>query len=202
MRLLIDSDAFCKLGASWLLGDAVAALGASLEECGRLAALPYMLRRGSLPRTYGAAVCEGLVPLAEKIAVVEAPFGPWLERLVPEPAIDPGEAILFATAAAQCLTIITGDTRALRTLKELEGFPDALSGRVVILEAILLSLCRRLGPEVVRERIEPVRQFDTLMRVCFSPGNRAPEEGLISYFRERQAELAPLALWVPEGEGR
>ncbi len=201
MRLLIDSDAFCKLGASDLLGEAVAALGASLEECGRLAALPYMLRRGSLPRTYGAAVCDDLVHLAHRIPVVEAPVGPWLERLVREPAIDPGEAILFATAAARGLTIITGDTRALRTLKELEGFPGALSGRVVILEAILLALCRRLGSEVIRERMEPVRQVDTVTRVCFSPGNRAPEEGLISYFRERQIGLAPLALWVPEEEG-
>ena len=45
MRLLIDSDAFCKLAASGLLSDAAALFNG---ECGRLPALPHMLRRGQL----------------------------------------------------------------------------------------------------------------------------------------------------------
>jgi len=50
MRLLVDSDAFCKLAASDLLSDAAMLFDAELPDCGRLPALPYMLRRGGLPR--------------------------------------------------------------------------------------------------------------------------------------------------------
>jgi hypothetical protein len=41
MNLLVDTDAFCKLGVAALLEDAAGVFGARLTECGRLAALPY-----------------------------------------------------------------------------------------------------------------------------------------------------------------
>ena len=40
-RLLVDTDAFCKLGVAGLLTDAIGVLGVTVENCGRLAALPY-----------------------------------------------------------------------------------------------------------------------------------------------------------------
>ena len=46
MRLLLDTDAFCILAASGLLHDAVDLLGMDLAVCGRLPALPHMLRKG------------------------------------------------------------------------------------------------------------------------------------------------------------
>ena len=120
MRLLVDSDAFCKLGASDLLREAAACLDAKLQECGRLPALPYMLRRGGLRRTYGTAVCERLIPLAESMPPVQQAPNPWLDQLVPIPAIDPGEAILLATAADLQLPVLAGDMRSLRALKNLD----------------------------------------------------------------------------------
>lgn len=195
MRLLVDSDAFCKLAASDLLSDAAACFGAILQECGRLPALPYMLRRGGLHGTYGAAVCERLIPVAESMPPVQQASTPWLEQLAPIPAIDPGEAILFATAADLQLPILSGDLRALRALKRLDRFPEALSGRIVLVEAVLLALCGELGAAAVRDRVEPVRQTDTVIRVCFSPGVQDPEQGLRSYLRNRKSELAPLVLW-------
>lgn len=195
MRLLVDSDAFCKLAASDLLSDAAECLGVRLQECRRLPALPYMLRRGGLHRTYGAAVCERLIPLAESMPPVRHAPAPWLEQLAPIPAIDPGEAILFATAADLQLPVLSGDLRALRALKRLDRFPEALSGRIVLVEAVLLALCRELGAAAVRDRIEPVRQADTVMRICFSPSVQDPEQGLRSYLRDRENELAPLVLW-------
>ena len=195
MRLLVDSDAFCKLAASDLLSDAAMLFDAELQECGRLPALPYMLRRGGLQRTYGAAVCERLIPLAESMPVVQQVSTTWLEQLAPIPAIDPGEAILFATAADLRLPVLSGDVRALRALKSLDGFPEVLAGRIVLLEAILIALCGEVGAAAVRERIEPVQQADTVMRICFSPGVQDPEQGLRSYLRDRRSELAPLVLW-------
>jgi hypothetical protein len=127
--------------------------------------------------------------------------GPWLERLAPIPAIDPGEAILLAAAAERMLPVISGDVRALRALKDIDGFPEALAGRIVVLEAVLLGLCRHLGHEVVQERIEPIREIDKVIGICFSPAGASPEEGLRSYLRDRRSELAPLVLWHPGEEG-
>jgi len=202
MRLLVDSDAFCKLALAGLFSDAVALFDAETSECGRLPALPFMLKRGGLPRTYGALECQRLIPVAEAMpAVTEAP-GPWIDRLAPIADIDPGEAILFSIAAQESMPVISGDVRALKALRNVDGFPEALEGRMALLEAILLALCWRLGPEQMMRRVEPVRESDALLRVCFSPVNRSPEEGLASYFRARQTELAPLVLWDPFTEGK
>ena len=194
MRLLVDSDVFCKLAASDLLSDTAALFRAAPRECGRLPALPYMLRRGGLVRTFGVAACERMVPLAESMPRVHASSS-WLEQLAPIPAIDPGEAILFAAAAELRLPVISGDLRALRALRSLDRFPEALAGRIVVLEAVLLALCGHLGAPAVRARVESIPQADTVMRVCFSPDVQEPEVGLRSYLRDRRSDLAPLVLW-------
>ena len=93
----------------------------------------------------------------------------WLEQLAPIPAIDPGEAILFAVAADLGLPVISGDVRSLRALKSLSRFPEALAGRVVVLEAVLLALCAKLGTAAVRARVARGGQADIVMRICFSP---------------------------------
>jgi hypothetical protein len=196
MRLVVDTDAFCKLALAELLSDCVALFGAEIEECGRLPALPHMLRRGSLPRSFGEAACKRLIPIAERMPTVRASHS-WLEKLAAVTAIDPGEAILFSAAAEEQLPVISGDLRALRALKDIEGFPDTLAGRVVIPEAVLLALCHRIGPDVLRVKLEPVRDVDAVIGICFSPGSAEPAEGLRSYFRERNADLAPLVLWEP-----
>jgi hypothetical protein len=122
--------------------------------------------------------------------------------LAPVPNIDPGEAILFATAAAHRIPVLSGDVRALRALKEVDGFAEALAGRIVSIEGIVLGLCRRIGAEVVRKRIEPVKETDTVLRICFSGQETAPEDGLSSYLQEQRRELAPLVLWSPGEESR
>jgi len=202
MRLLVDSDAFCKLALAGLFSDAAALFDANASECGRLPALPFMLKRGGLPRTFGALECQRLIPVAESIpAVTEAPRH-WIDGLTPIADIDPGEAILFSIAAQEGIPVISGDIRALKALRNVARFPEALESRVVLLEAILLALCWRLGQEQVMRRIEPVRESDALLRVCFSPGNSSPEECLASYFRARRTELAPLVPWDPSPEGK
>ena len=122
MRRLVDSDAFCKLAASGLLSDAAVLFHAELGDCGRLPALPHMLRRGRLRRMYGTRVCERLIPLAERMPPVVGSPTSWLEELAHIPDIDPGEAILFATAADRRIPVVTGDIRSLRALKNLDRF--------------------------------------------------------------------------------
>lgn len=200
MRLLVDSDAFCKLAASDLLSDAAALFHAEVGECGRLPALPHMLRRGQLRRTYGTTGCERLIPLAEGMPPVLHDAASWLDELTPIQAIDPGEAILFATAADLRVPVVTGDIRSLRALKNLDRFREALEGRIAVLEAILLALCGQIGTATVRSRVESAPQVDTVMRICFSPGVEEPESALRSYLRDRKRELAPLVLWGADEE--
>jgi hypothetical protein len=121
--------------------------------------------------------------------------------LTPVQAIDPGEAQIFAAAAETGLLVMTGDKRALRALRDVAGLADALAGRIVVLEAILLALCDHLGPEEVRSRVQVFAVSDKVVQVCFSTGNQSPSDALLSYYRSLAADLVPLALWDPRPEG-
>ena len=197
MRLLVDSDVFCKLGMGSLLGEALAVLGADIGDCSRLPALPHMLRRGKLIRKYGAEACANILPVAERMQSIPAPDPLWLDRIVSVPTIDPGEALLFAVAAQAGLIIITGDKSSLRALKNIDGYPEALAGRIVVLEAILLALCDRLGHAEVRRRLCFLIPNDKTLQVCFSAGNPDPRSALESCYRDLVSEVSPLRLWVP-----
>jgi hypothetical protein len=197
MRLLIDTDAFCKLGIGGVLREAVELLGAELQEAGRLPALPHMLRRGRLRKVFGPDACDILIPVAETLPVAAQAAETWLERLTAIDAIDPGEAQIFAIAAEKGLIVVSGDKRALGALGEVPGFADALAGRIVVVEALLLALCDRLGPEEVRKRVQALMAADKVVRVCFSAGNSDPQGALLSYYRSIADECKPLVLWNP-----
>jgi len=203
MKLLIDTDAFCKLAVSDLLREAVRVLGVELTECGRLAALPHMLRRGRLRRRYGEEACESMLQMAGQLPSLPQPTAEWLDPLAAVQAIDPGEALILAAAAESGAMIVSGDKRALEGLKDLEAHRDALAGRIVVLEALLLKLCRDLGTNTVRLRVRPLEGLDRVVRVCFSSQGLEPEEGLLSYFKDLQKAVSPLTLWAPHtGAGR
>lgn len=201
MRLLVDTDIFCKLTVSALLGDSARLLGSTEPECQRLAALPHMLRRGQLRKQYGEAISDSLISHAENMAVIETADSAWLEPLVGLPAIDPGEAQLFAVAARGGLLLATGDKRALRAVRNVPVVATAISGRVAVLEAVLIGLCDALGAEVVRGRVQPLVRFDKVVLSCFSARNANPVEGLLSYYAALSRELAPLKLWNPREGG-
>src|SRR5262245_40430407 len=168
MKLLIDTDLFCKLQMAGFWVDTADLLAAGMSDCGRLAALPHMLRRGRLRKKFGGDVCDVLIPIAEAIPVMPSPSDFWLEKLIPIEGIDVGEAQLFAAAAEGSLFVVSGDKRALRALKDVEGFASALAGRIVVLEAILLGLCDHLGTDALQKRIVPLAEADRMVQICFS----------------------------------
>ncbi len=203
MKLLVDTDAFCKLGLAGLLPDAVQILGSTLSECERLPALPFMLRKGGLRNRIGAAVCDSLLPLAEDMPSLQLPSLAWLEPLSVIDDVDPGEAQLFAAAAEFNLMVLSGDKRALRAIANMRGLHERLAGSVCVVEANLLALCERLDPRELRERIAPLIAIDKMVEACFSSGSADPREGLRSYLGAIVAEVAPLILWTPMiGGGR
>jgi hypothetical protein len=193
MRLLIDSDAFSKLGAAGLLQEAAKVLGVPWSECHRLAALPYMLKKGRFAKKLGPSLCAELLPLAEQLLVVPAGPAELVETLTAIPGIDPGEALLFAAAANSKDLLLSGDKRALRSVKEVPGLAERLKRRVVTLEAILLALCTKMGDDHLRSMVGPVLSLDTVIRIAFLDAR--PAEGLKSYFDAQAKEVAPLVLW-------
>lgn len=201
MKLLIDTDAFCKLGVTGFLEEVAQIFEAGLHECGRLPALPYMLRKGRLRALYGAQACDALVPQANAIRALSKPSSIWLDKLTPLDGIDPGEAQIFASAAESGLVVVTNDKRALRSLKDVDDFPDALARRIVVLEAVLMMLCQRFGDDEVRRRIAPVIESDAVVKVCFSHDNLRPREALLSYYTTLTTEVRPLLLWDPQVGG-
>lgn len=201
MRLLVDTDAFCKLAVGGLLVDALCLLGTELRECGRLPALPFMLRRGKLQKQFGVEACESLLPIAEGMPLISQPSDVWLDQLTQVQGIDPGEAQMFAFAAERGLVVVSGDKRALRSLKSITPFVDGLAGRVVVLEALLIALCDHLGLELVRSRIGALAAADKTVKMCFSAGNVDPCGALLSYHGSLVAELNPLKLWAPRPGG-
>lgn len=197
MRLLVDSDVFCTLGAAGLLKDVASMLGVDWSKCCRLPALPHMLRRGRLHKWLGRELCERLLPVAEQMnRVPEAPAD-WLGQIADVPDIDPGEAQLFACAAANDDLILTGDKRSLHALKSNSVFVAALQGRIALPHAALLALCELRGDNCIREAMTPVLRLDTMLRTCFSEGNSAPRDGLHSYLTADTVGLHPLILWLP-----
>jgi hypothetical protein len=197
MKVLVDTDAFCKLGLAGLLTDAVATLGVQLTDCERLPALPHMLRRGSVPKRFGKDNCEALIEIADAIPPIQASTSQWLDQFLPVPGIDPGEAQLFSVAADQKFLLVSGDKRALRALGKIEDAAQALSGLVVTLEAALIALHGSIGADDLRSRVAPLRQFDTTVGVCFSDSNADPLSALWSYYGSLASEVAPLSLWRP-----
>jgi hypothetical protein len=198
IRVLIDTDAFCKLAISGLLSDALAILNVNTSQCGRLPALPYMLRKGALPRIYGAEACSGIVDFAMGVASITDPDPEWIDRLLQVPDIEVGEAQLFAFAAANSLMVITGDKRSLQALKNIDIYIDALAGRIVVLEALLLILCNQLGQDELRNRIGGIIESDKMLKICFSSENSDLRQGLESYYRDIVCSVQPLLLWDPQ----
>ena len=200
MKLLVDTDVFCKLSVSGLFFKAIDLLGADLTECGRLPALPYMLKKGRLRTMYGPAVCDELVPVAHSMpsmSIVDDSNDVWLDKLTSVQSIDPGEAQLLAMGAATEFLVMTGDKRALRALKGIADLPHLLSGRIVVLETVLVALCDRFGPDKIRQCIQGLAAADTVVQICFSSSNTDPRDGLNSYYNELKVELEPLVLWNP-----
>ena len=199
MQVLIDTDAFCKLAVGGLLDDSVRLLGADLSRCGRLPALPYMLKRGRLRDRYGTSVCEELIPLANTMPVVSSTNDIYLNQLAGMSEVDPGEAQLLAKAAEAKLHLITGDKRSLRSLKNISLITEDVAGRIIVLESLLLALCNSLGTEEIRRRVEELTNFDKMMSICFSELNEEPVDCLRSYLLALAEEVKPLLLWQPTG---
>lgn len=203
MRLLLDTDAFCKLAAAGLLDVAARLLGVSVLDCVVLPALPHMLRRGTLVRTYGADTCEAILAIADNLQRLDPVVdNEWLVTLARIADIDPGEAQLIAAVAESDDLLVTGDSRAVVALGQLGDLAQELSRKIVTLPALFLTLVRSEGAEEVAVAVEHIKDGDGMVRICFADV-KAAEDALASYASDLARRADPLQLWTPaDGGGR
>lgn len=200
IKLLIDSDAFCKLGVAGLIKEAASVFGADLPDCATLPALPYMLRRGRLRDRYGAAICDSLLSTAQAMQVVPDATEATLEQFVGITAIDPGDALLLAVAIEGHLPLITGDKRALVAASS-AGIGQTVDGLVAPLEQVLLELCGTFGIPLVSSRCAVLGSVDGMAKICFSNRSVDPVPCLESYLGALEGEISPTRLRARQWKG-
>jgi hypothetical protein len=197
MHLLLDTDAFCMFADVGLLERAARAIGVNWGDCSRLPALPYMLRRGRLRNRLGEKRSDRLLPTALTISVAPTPLPLWADRLLGIQDMDPGEAQLLALSAERGFLLLTGDKRAVTAVRNIGVFVDALRGRIILPEVLLLLLCELDGDKYIRNAFKTGQGEDKMLQVVFSDDNPSPRDALNSYIARATSDLAPLVLWSP-----
>lgn len=112
--------------------------------------------------------------------------------------IDPGEAVLLSLATGDDSSfLLTGDKRALRRLAKTE-FAGRFSGRIVVVEQVLLHCLQYQGRDWVLQHVCPHRQIDKAISICLGSTCEASatdiEQGLTSYIGEIDRLFTPTFL--------
>jgi hypothetical protein len=204
--LFVDSDAFVLLAGAGMLEKCAGLLGFPLSNTRRLDALPYMLKKGRLPKSYPAdAIAAAMSTCTAIAALTAAPSEQSSAWVTDAPGIDPGEAFLFAHMLDDPRTLLlTGDKRALVALAgtpSLAAVATSVAGRVVCVEAALSLLVRNLGISQVAPAFQPLRTASATLRVVFSEVLCADQnqclDALEGYFSALNAETGGTLLWRP-----
>lgn len=193
--LLIDTDAFCKLGATNLLMRFIESQGVNPERCYRLPRLVPMLK-STLRPTWGGPTCDRLVFLADRFPKIPQVASSWTEAMRGVHKIDPGELQLFALAAEhRHAVLLTDDKHSLQAIERVPGLGDALEGRVATVGAALLRLGATLGEDEVHACVAPERERDAALAADFA---LPPKAALLAVEQRQdrlQRGLPHLRLW-------
>lgn len=196
MKILIDNDAVLKLSAFKLLDHAIRLTGGETCETLVLDSAKYYIRRkqDKLRHKYTASGVESALKFVEQCSSIEAaPDSIVFSTLNAIENIDPGEAILFATAHTDTdACILTGDKRSLVAVASNDGAKPtyaSLKSRVVCLESILIGLIIHLGFDEVKTQIIAVHDCDTAIRAAFGSGVDATEIRVLETLRAYQSDL-------------
>jgi len=202
-RTLLDNDVVVKLGQYDLLGELLV-LTNGPEPIRILPTLRFRFRLDSPERAMKLIRDQAAVQrIREFVGMVsqleDEPSPDHLAILADTPQIDPGEAVLFAAAAAdqESLTF-TGDKRAITALvttARAQSVAECLRGRIKCLEQIAaeMLLCVDAGNVIAKIR---GKDWDTTLRICCSSGSaKETISALNSYYthlnNECQSLLAP-----------
>jgi len=199
VELGIDIDAAVKLAHWGLLRRAPALLGIELADCFTLTSLEFRAKKalvsadGKVFQSTDAAqaVLEFIVEIGQ------APDTPLLPELQDVSGIDAGEAVLLSAIAADPRArLLTGDKRALKSLAICSSaVRERFTGRIVIVEEMVLAALNHHGLTWLRERICPHRAIDKTIGIVMGSRCDANEamvrEALESYINEIRSLCTP-----------
>jgi len=210
MLHLVDNDVVLKLGRYNALDYAVKCWE-GYASIRRLSTCPYALCPSPIERALKRCRTQEAVDrikvFCEKTAPIPAPSASdLLGSLVSVPAIDEGEALLWAFAVeTNGSWSYTGDKRSIRALHrapELDIVRKALAGRTYCLEHLvaLLIIQEGLGPVVATIRSDD--EADTALNAIVG-SNPTPTidtiwEGLLSYYSHLRKETGDLLADFPQ----
>ncbi|MCE7984950.1 MAG: hypothetical protein DYG89_27570 [Caldilinea sp. CFX5] len=203
-RLFIDNDIFILVAGAGLLEEAVTALGFTFADVYRLEALPFVVSSGKRQSRFPVEVVESVLQQCQQVNVLrERPSDALLQMFVATPAVDAGEAVLYALVAEQPSAFLTsGDKRAMRAIAQeptLSAIRTAVAGRVICLEALLLKLIKARSVATVGAALTPVLPLNTMLRAVFTSNSIAqPTEciqALTSYQQMLRKEVGANFLW-------
>lgn len=205
MICLTDNDIIKKLAICNLLDEAFIALDVAYADVLVLPTAKYRLGIAkNVEKTraqLGTDTFDRLSLFFEKTSEINTTPSPAEQQLFEDAiGIDAGEAILFsATANFSDLLVATGDKKSLRALQLL---PNAdvirlrMSGRVICFEQIIHLIIKSEGFDLVRDRVVPCCDCDTVLRCAFGSGMDATEDVvlgcLLSYTNHLRNETGSL----------
>jgi hypothetical protein len=203
LTLFLDNDVLETLGSWDLLNDSVEACGEALSSVLVLPAQKYRLgiagtetNKARRRKKYSNTAFQRLEAFLSATQECTAELTPEADALALVDGLDPGEANLFAQAAAIDGAIVaTGDKRSIEALagaKSCEAITVRLVGRVMCLEQMLLRTIDHLGFPEVRARIveSGALAMDTAVRTAFGSGMQADELNSCGNLERRVRTLA------------
>lgn len=182
MTLALDNDVVLKGTCYGIIDDLIAALGHSRSDVRVLGAAKYVLPKALKAKQLRGdrvAVEYGLRAILDEFTsaepnIEELRLAAELEFLAQEHglSLDQGESQLAAMAITQSVgRIATGDKRAIAAIEKLAETHknvQAIFGRVICLEQIVLALIQVSGVQSVRSSVCSEPAVDKAVTNCFS----------------------------------
>jgi hypothetical protein len=203
VKLFFDNDAIKKLAEADLLSEAVSIIRASGCQVYVLSTARFKFHTHNETKgakKFGIDVHRRIRDFIAAAQVARVVEGADYDVLAAVVGIDPGEAILFAAAAAEpSALLITGDKTSIRALSNAATcatIARALKRRVICVEQIVSQVIEAKGFQYVRQKIASSAIHDGSLKLVFSRGLSSREadvrEGLASFIRDLRHDSGDL----------
>ena len=207
--VLVDADVISKLAHWELLDFLPQAFDLPWHSFATTPSVQYRARKATTKpdrlfcsQAAAEAALNAVAKMSSLPAILDSEFILAAQRL---PGLDPGEAVLMATASANPnVYVLTGDKRALAALAFSTHVvkSDQLNGRLICLEQFVLHVLNQVGLDRLRTHLCREPQVDRVIAVVMGSTCTALEidvrDGLESYVKDAKGNSGTLlAIWPP-----
>lgn len=187
--LYLDNDVISKLASCDLLDDAIESLDSNMASVQILSTFKHRFgitnasRRSRIEQEVGQEAFQRILSFQQGVGEIAAAPNELLLMFEDLPAIDAGEAQLFASACeSPGVLVVTGDKRSICSLasaRACQEIVQSLAGRVVCLEQVVKEVINTKGFDYAKRKIVPGVDCDTALRAVFGMGLDAEEDNVL-----------------------